>query len=210
MKTSKTAARSVHSLSQPRSAFTLIELLSVIAVSALLMTMSAPLLTSVLRSSTLTQAGNKLVDLTALARQTALNKNTITALIVVSKLADSSGKQAVALVEYDALQKQWTRLGAWERLPEAVEAVDSPTDKAAATDLASAIAPLNLSLGGASLSSFPYSSLVFYPDGRLATSTAAATNVRKLKVRFTQGNQTDNFYDLDFNTDTSAVRIVQP
>ncbi len=192
------------------AAFSLIELMSVIAVMALLITMSASLFTNTVRSSTLTEAGNRLVDLSALARQTAMNKNTITAIIIRSKTGNSDEKQAIGLVEYNALGSKWVRLGAWERLSEVVEAVDSPDNTAAATDLASAIAPLDLVIGGERFGNLPFSSLVFYPDGRLATPSAASTGTRKLKVRFSKGNQADNYYDLVFNTDTSAVRVVRP
>lgn len=58
-------------------AFSLIELVVVIAVLAILAAFSVPAVTSMLQGSSLTQASQLLVDQVNLARQLALSKNTI-------------------------------------------------------------------------------------------------------------------------------------
>ncbi len=63
------------SCAHPRSAFTLIELLVVLAVIAILATLTIPSLTSALRSSSLTVAGETVVDQLNFAHQSAVTYN---------------------------------------------------------------------------------------------------------------------------------------
>lgn len=195
------------------AAFSLVELLTVIVILMVTATAIKPAL-GMLRSSSLTQSGNRLVDLAMMARQTAVSKNTITALIVVFKSTSSSQKldrQAIAVLEYDALQKTWKKMGPWERLPEAVQVFDYaggyPYGNASA---ANEIAPISLALDGqpvdSSQSAYTYTSLVFYPDGRLS----GGTGTRTIDLVYAVGSQTENFYKLVFNNDTAAIRIVRP
>src|SRR5579871_1519334 len=57
------------------NSFTLIEMLVVLAIMAILTSLTIPAAIKVLRSSNLTAGGNRLVDQLALARQTAMARN---------------------------------------------------------------------------------------------------------------------------------------
>lgn len=182
-------------------AFSLIELLTVIGLVSLLTTLVTPALMSSHRASSLTNAGNRMADMASVARQTALSRNAIMALIISSKPAtDSVARQAAIIMQYDGVQNLWAPLGGWSRLPESISVQDNSPDKAAVTQLAA----LNLKVDGQTLSD--YTALVFYPDGRLKSSAGA----RELNVQNTGETQAANFYKLVFNTDTSAFRVVRP
>lgn len=62
-------------LAAPRSAFSLIELVVVIAIIAIIATFTVPAATTILRGSAMTQASQMLTDQISLARQMALSRN---------------------------------------------------------------------------------------------------------------------------------------
>ena len=64
-----------HLLPAQRSAFSLIELVVVIAIIAIIATFTVPAATTILRGSAITQASQTLTDSISLARQMALSKN---------------------------------------------------------------------------------------------------------------------------------------
>ena len=64
-----------HLLPAPRSAFSLIELVVVIAIIAIIATFTVPAATTILRGSAITQASQTLTDQISLARQMALSRN---------------------------------------------------------------------------------------------------------------------------------------
>jgi len=216
-------------------AFSLVELLVVISVLAILMSASIPALLSSQRASALTQAGNAIVDLTNLARETAQSKNTITALILVTKTSVQI-QQAVAVLEYDAMGENWKTATGWIRLPLNAAVVDFGGDaipdanqKALALD-APAYILKSLKVDGKSVydllgqtprivaspdaSNNSASAIIFYPDGRMQNGTAA---IRQLSTRFVtdklddkQSSTLPNYYDVVVNGNTSAVRVVRP
>ncbi len=63
------------SLRRSESAFTLLELLIVIAIIVLLASLMAPMLSSALRGTSVTQSTDKVIGLLSLARQAALTKS---------------------------------------------------------------------------------------------------------------------------------------
>lgn len=192
------------------SAFSLVELLVTIAVLAVLMSASLPALMGSRRSSELTQAGNLVADAVSLARQTALSKNTFITLVITK--ATPPARQAIGVLEYDAVNEQWRQLGGWIRLPVSASVVDM--NAAQGNAKARGIASLDhLRFEGRDLPDTAYSTLVFYPDGRMENGNAQA---RQLSARYSTDNASSssqslqNYYDVVVNASTSAFRISRP
>ena len=183
-----------------RAGFSLVEILSVVAILALLMSVATPALLSSSRASHLTQAGNRLVDMITLARQNAASKITITAVILAAKTSPTS-RQGVTLLEYDAANQQWKHASGWIRLHEAVEATNDIPN----ANPASSMASVSLKLDGQTLSD--YSDIVFFPDGRIFYPGDNPS----LKVKLVQeGGSSANSYDIVFNKENSAFRVQRP
>jgi len=190
------------------SAFTLIEILVTVAIMTVLLSASVPALLSSQRAASLTQTGNTLADAITLARQTAMSKNTFTALLVISKAASGDQKQALIVLEFNSTDNMWKTAGGWVRIPEAATIVDLGSQT-------SILAPLDLKLDGKNVQNLQdseFSTLVFYPDGRMENNSEP---VRRLSARYTTDNpqaasgDPANYYDLVVNSNTSAFRIVR-
>lgn len=179
-------------------AFSLVELLVVVAVLSLLMGLSAPIL---LRSTGITNAGNQIADLSALARQLAMSKNVLTAL-VFTRTPDDKG-DAVGLLEYGP-EREWKSVGGWTILPESVSATNSSGQSLPAVTGT----PLIKFRGSAVTLD---NTLVFYPDGRMRQSSEPTVKVRV--VAATDAGAADsasNYYDIVLNRDNSGCQIVRP
>lgn len=185
-------------------AFSLIELLTVVAIVSLMMTIATPALMSSFRGSSVTHAGNKLADLATLARQTAASRNEITAVILTTKASASpTDKQSAILMEYDIASQTWKQAGNWIHLPESIVAAAETADADTPKKFDQNFAPPKR--GGQVVDK--YTSLVFYPDGRMDNPADSP----KVSVTYAQGTQNSpNHYDLVFNKETSAFRIVRP
>lgn len=107
--------------------FSLIELMVVVLIIGILAGFVVPAVNGVGRSSSLVAAGNSVVDMVNFARQEAMTKNTMTALIVLGDQPNPptspSGQQdvsqdyrALTVVEYDPVAG-WSQITAWEILP---------------------------------------------------------------------------------------------
>lgn len=200
-----------------RAAFSLVELMTVVGVVSILFAVATPALLSSRKASELTSAGNTMADLATLCRQTALSKNAITALILVSK-TNPTTRQMATMLEYDPQIQAWKYRSGWIRLSESVEAKDSALDNDGGTDVdklskeaLQRIAELKLKNSGTEIQEKDYTVFIFYPDGRMEGDP---TKTRKIRVATgeTAANGPDpiNYYDLVFNADTSAFRIVRP
>lgn len=176
--------------SSARLAFSAVELLTVVTIMAIIATLSAPALVSQVRASQLTQAGNGVADTSAWARQTACSRNAIIALAVSHRI--------ILPLELDLRSDSWKPIGAPVKLPEAVELEVTASGSKTATKYGS----LPSSAGDVSLEDC--STLVFLPDGRLDSPDAT----RKVRVLLTGNSQ--NYYDIIFNSETSAFRILRP
>lgn len=185
--------------------FTLVELLTVTCILAILASLAVPALISSWRSSALTAAGNTLADVAALARQNALNRGTVVALVISDRITTSTS-QGVTLLEFDPLTSRWKQSHQWIRLPDVIQVIDQSPDKISASE----ISPVNLQFNGTTLQN--YTALVFYPDGRMENSSITRT----LSLRFINadsGSQSEsliNYYDICFNSASSAFQIRRP
>lgn len=190
--------------------FSLVELLVVIAIVAVLATVTGPSLLTSQKASSLTTGGNRLADLLMLAKQSALSRNMITAVVLVTSTKDKLlENRTLGMLEMGG-DYEWRQVGGWTFLPEAVQVVDSgalPPANALPVP-ADAPEPRFQKLRGDA--NPKYTAFVFYPDGRMR---AGLPSPRRASVRFQSDvNEASphNFYDIVFNAETSGLRIERP
>jgi len=181
-------------------AFSLVELLIVVAMIGILAVVSVPAALSGIRGMRLTTAGNQLADLSALARQTALSKNVITAVVFAPTPTDGSGPSA-GVIEFGP-DRQWRLATQWLQLPDSVEITNS-----AEQDIPAPTGAPTLTYRGKTFS--PTGGLVFYPTGKMPP-VGTSTDAPKLTVfQKGQSTATANKYEIAFSLDTSSHRITR-
>jgi prepilin-type N-terminal cleavage/methylation domain-containing protein len=153
-------------------AFTLIELLTVIAIMALLASMVAPAFNNFGKSSQLSADGNKVVNLVNLAGQNSISKNAMTALVAIAPGSGAgTAYKAFTLLEFMPESSDWKQITGWETLKDGVV-----IDPASFTfteypgvkpqpDLPA------IRYGGKTISSYKY--LIFLPNRSLLQNTSA-------------------------------------
>ena len=102
--------------------FTLVELLVVMAVIACLMAVSSMGTGHVLRAMALTNAGNKVTQIIETARQQALTRNAMTAVVLLKGMGTPVDGRAFTVIEYTHAGS-WRQVREWDSLPEGI-AVD--------------------------------------------------------------------------------------
>lgn len=193
-----------------RIGFSLIELLTVVALIGLLSALIAPAVSSIGKATSLVTAGNKLAAIVDQARQNSMAKNVMTALVMTDQ---GAGNWAVVLMEYNAegTAPQWKTITKWENLPAGVlvHAADSSfiTTSAGALPF---VAPA-LNYRGKPVSS--YASRIFLPNGGLSTPADSAQI--KLVEGVVQGGgvtytRPANFYTIAIVGATGRTKIVRP
>ncbi len=96
--------------------FSLIELLTVIMIIGILAGLVVPAVNGMGRGSALTNSGNTVIDLVNYARQEAMTKNTMTALVVLGHQGTDEDYRALTVLEYDPASG-WSQIMQWEILP---------------------------------------------------------------------------------------------
>lgn len=152
--------------------FTLIEVIIVVALMAVIVSLSAPSLNSAMQAMHLTNAGNKVTQLIEAARQRAMSANVQTALILITGMTDANASQtggrAFTIVERGS-GGSWEKIREWEVLPDGIV-----VDLDAAAGEASFMRQSPQGLPGAAPapehlgnSSYTYALRVFLPSGGL-------------------------------------------
>ncbi len=102
-----------------RGAFTLVEMMIVIAMVALLLGVAIPGLSGVVQSMSLSQAGGKVTRLVEQARQRAMTENVMTALVLVTAAGVPEDGRALTLLECPP-GGPWRQISEWHLLPDGV------------------------------------------------------------------------------------------
>ncbi len=211
------------------------ELLVVMAIMGILVA-AATLSISSLRSTSITSAGNQLVEVFALARQNSISKNDFTAVVI-----QNSGNSACAAYCLLELPNQadgtrgtaWTELTPWKFLPNGLvfQSYTAPTGggdfmaaslNGASPSLLPVSLPTSYPFQGGSIDLTSTTGVVvqcYKPDGSLIGSQALRLRLAKGiatssgSVTYTGSTVSGNpvsYYDLYFLANTGATRIGRP
>lgn len=187
-------------------AFSLIELLLVIAIIAVLAAMTSLAVGSLGQGKKLTAAGNLTVDLLNHARQAARAKNTLTMLAVI-KTGDGADRVLTTLTfsAVNGTNGTWTQIDSWRTLPEGIA-----IDQASSTNFFTAppAQALPIKRGGQTVEC---SAMVFLPDGRpLSASSSPHVLFLKSQAETNAAPTAKNFYKIIVNQATGVPMIRRP
>jgi prepilin-type N-terminal cleavage/methylation domain-containing protein len=197
-----------------RHGFSLIEMLVVVALISILVVMGANAWSGVQRASVLSGAGNRVVELAALAKEAALSRNSITAL-VTPRDAGKHGGHFFTVLEIGP-DRVWKQLTPWAQLPDNIVVDDSESQNQSVLPAADSLV---LSLRGETSKPSDLSALVFLPDGRMMSGSEDLRTIRITHAdqRRSQEGQGDglaasnnNYYEIVFSPQTAFFRIRRP
>lgn len=213
---------------QPAKGFTLVELLTVIVIIAALLAAFMPALSGFGRATRLTSAGDMVAALCNAARQTAVSKNTLAALVLLGAQGTPDDFRAFAILEYRA-DEGWVQQGSWERLPDEV-IVDvsdpqnssflnnSPNPFPFADEPAAGTPPIfhqNRPVQGNA-----YAARIFLPHGGLHDSETPALirlvegHLQGSSIHYSQSTGAAggpaNYYDLAIIGATGQIKVTRP
>ena len=211
-----------------RSGFSLVELLTVIVIIALTASLVVPAFTSLGKSSALSVSANQVANLVNRARENAMSKNAMTALVVVTETSLENSNRVFILLELsprsDGSQAQpsdWKQIGKWESLLPGVLvdpsnlSLNKSSAQAGESGVPTPAFP-TLAYHGQTVSTYSY--VVFLPGGNLLGSTSpqvmlAEGNLASGAVTYTRpagGGGPANYYKLTILTATGRLKIDRP
>lgn len=181
------------------------------------------------RSTALVTGGNTVNNLANLARQTAISKNTMTALVLLGKQGTSADFRAFIVLEYAAGTGGWLPVTTWQTLPDGIVVdIDDPanctfyeTSPPAFPFLTGPPVQKNppVTFNDAQVSPTAYAARIYLPNGGLQNPEKRA----QLRVieGFAQGgkivrthpasdSQAANYYDVAIIGATGTTKISRP
>lgn len=188
----------------PKSGFTLVEMLAVIAMIGILAALTIPAMTSVSISMNVTRAGQLVGDQIALARQMAVARNRPVAVRFVEDATDP-GFSSVQIWEYDASGDNPKAVRRLERLPDAVI-----LKKELSPVLTEADAAQSGTAKFGSAGDRPYKGIRFRANGRVDTSLPMARTYLTVVGRRDAAAVPTNYYTLQISPLTGRVTTLRP
>lgn len=209
--------------------FTLIEVLTVLAITAVMAGLIVPAMTSLGKSSALNVSADVVVNLANLGRETSMSKNAMTALIVLTDPSLSGADRTFVLMELDPRSdgsqpqsSDWKQISKWESLNSGVVSDPSSLTFNKSTDApgtAGVPTPAFPSIvyNGQTVGSYSY--VIFLPGGNLLSGTSPQIQlvegiVSSGAVTYTRpvagGGAPANYYSLTVLTSTGRVKIDRP
>jgi len=208
---------------QSYAAFTLVELLAVLAVIITMTALAVPAFTGISHGSTLKAGGNSISNLALLARQNSLSKNAMTALVMVGASGTQGDFRAFSLYEISphsdgtpAVTGDWKQITAWETLGDGV-AADLCTFSASSVQMTPPFP--TLTYRGAQIANYQY--VVFLPSGALYSSNPAHVRLApgfvptggqtvSYTAKVDANGQPANYYDLSILSASGRIKIDRP
>ncbi len=205
-----------------RRAFTLVELLAVIAIMAGLMALTIPAIKGPSESRKLQTAADLISGMTTLARQNSLGQNVLTAIVVLGKNApEKRGLRSIALFELRAAEdgaprtsNDWKQITVWRQIPEGVL-----VDDAASTFfdtpllLPSPALPAQIRVMQTTTNDYHYH--VFQPNGRLMSPATVTFKIvpgllENGAILKNSASASTNYITLSLIGTTGQVKFSQP
>jgi len=182
-----------------KAAFTLVELLGVIAVIALLMALTVSNVGDLGKSRNLANAGSSVRDIAAHARNAARSHNSLTMFVTPTEGADAYRVFSVFERTYDSTT--WKQITKWERLPLGV--ILDQTNSDTFVSSVGVGGPSTIKQNGTDKT---YAKVLFQPNGSLMKSSVAP------KLYFRQETDSDgiNYYRIVFNPTTGIPIVERP
>ncbi len=160
------------------SAFSLIELLTVVAIISLMTTLLVPAFANLGKSQLLNSEGNRVVNLINLAGQNSASKNAMTALIALPGDAARPGAyNTFGLFEYVPGAAAWKQVGRWETLKDGIVVDETLSFTEYPTTKPEPDFP-GVTYRGATVTAFKY--MVFLPNRSLLQNVS-------VQLRFAEG-----------------------
>ncbi len=190
--------------SSNQTAFSLVELLVVMAIFALMAVIALPSIGNITQSTRINQAGQLLGDQIILARQEAVSKNRDVEVRII-KFQDgfTPGYRAVQLWLRDPTGTNPTPVGAISKFPDGVVISDNPT-----------ISPLltsntgNATFGG--LGTKDYGGFRIRASGSLPATVTTTNNFLTVQLARDPGIPATNFYAVRVNPVTGRLTFHRP
>jgi prepilin-type N-terminal cleavage/methylation domain-containing protein len=209
-----------------RGGFSLVEMLVVLTIMGILSALTVSSF-GVLRSTSLTLAGNNVVDVFAMARQNSIAKNDFTAVVIQTQGTAALTSYCVIDLARDANGNfgSWTQVSPWRYLPKGVifennqPSVDTYMQGTGTSTLPSAL-PTSFPFQGSQvdLTSASYVVQCYQPDGtlvggqplrlRLIEGAADATGNIAYQGSTSSGTQV-SYYDVYFVANTGLTKIAR-
>lgn len=179
-----------------RDAFTLLELLVVMAIIGILVAMTTLSITNMGEGQKLTTGGNAAVDLINNARQIAKTKNTKTMVVMLDKGVDA--RRTFTVMEYNLASDNWSQVDKWRKLPDGIAASEASLQNF----FVSTITNMNYlntktNVVGA----------LFMPDGR---PWGAASNLVLQIENTNRSASANNYYKIIVNHSTGVPIVRRP
>lgn len=193
-----------------RGGFSLVELLTVVALLGLLAAIMVPSFNSMAGGSAIIRAGQSIGDQLAFARQTATTKNASVELRLIEDTPEGAGNQepgfvAMQVWEFDQKGENARPLKRIEFLPEGV--IINPA-LSPLLDVSSAIESGRATFGATGERN--YKSIRIRANGRIEADVALANSCLTAQLKRDDRQAPKNFYTIQINPLTGRVTAYRP